>query len=475
MAEAIGIDIGGTHIRAGRIGPAGELLAQAERPSERDARAVLMTCLNLVAEFRTPDVAAVGVGIPGRVVSAGRRVLSGGYVDLSPFDFAGEIEAAAGLPVALENDAAMALVAEAARGAARGCRNSVMLTIGTGIGGAVLDGGTLLRGGGTAGQLGHLVVQRPGRPCLCGRSGCLETVSSGTAFARHLAEAGLPAETRAEALVEREDAAARQVIENWAGPLRQAIDSLVAALAPEVVVLGGGVGGAAAAAVNRLLQPSPWYQAPIMAAELGDTAGMIGAGLAALRARPGAGSKRVILVNGVPASGKSTVSAALSAATGWPRLALDTIKNPFLAELPPGDRLFNRSLGRASYAAIFGLLEEAPQGHVAIVDAWFGFQPVEVLKAGLARAGVTEVLELWCEASAEEIGARYAARVGKRPPGHPGSEYVPELIELARRAAPVGLWPVMRVETATRPDTRALLEWIRGRWPEVAPQSHTRG
>ena len=80
MAEAIGIDIGGTHIRAGRIGPAGELLAQAERPSERDARAVLMTCLNLVAEFRTPDVAAVGVGIPGRVVNAGRRVLSGGYV-----------------------------------------------------------------------------------------------------------------------------------------------------------------------------------------------------------------------------------------------------------------------------------------------------------------------------------------------------------------------------------------------------------
>ena len=102
-----------------------------------------------------------------------------------------------------------------------------------------------------------------------------------------------------------------------------------------------------------------------------------------------------------------------------------------------------------------------------ILDAWFGFQPPEVLAEGLARAGVAEAAEIWCEAPPETIGARYLARVGDRPAGHPGAEYVPELIALAARAAPTGRAPVLRVDTTHPLDAGALTGWLGGLWPDA--------
>ena len=233
MAAAIGIDIGGTHIRAALVSAAGDILARQALASSRDPAVVRDRCLALIAALRTPEVTALGIGVPGQVIAADRRILSGGYVDLSGTDFLAAMEAATGLPVVVENDATMALLGEAGRGAATGARNVVMLTIGTGIGGAILDGGLVLRGRGTAGQLGHLPVEAPGRPCVCGRAGCVETVSSGTAFGVHLAEAGLPPGTRAQDLLTRpDDPVARAVILAWAAPLRRAIDALIATCAP---------------------------------------------------------------------------------------------------------------------------------------------------------------------------------------------------------------------------------------------------
>jgi glucokinase len=162
----------------------------------------------------------------------------------------------------------------------------------------------------------------------------------------------------------------------------------------------------------------------------------------------------------VPASGKSSVARALADATGWPVLTLDTIKNPFLTVLPPGDRLFNRTLGRASYAAIFDLIADAPAGSSFILDAWFGFQPLETLTEGLARAGVSEVAEIWCHAPPDTIGARYAARLDSRPAGHPGAEYVPELIALAARARPTGIAPCHDIDTTRPPDMAALRRFL---------------
>jgi glucokinase len=186
---------------------------------------------------------------------------------------------------------------------------------------------------------------------------------------------------------------------------------------------------------------------------------VIGAGLAGLRAAR-AGTKRVVLVNGVPASGKSTVAQAVSRELGWPLLTLDSIKQPFLDELPPGDRLFNRTLGRAAYQAIWALLADAPEGSF-VLDAWFGFQPLEMLQDGLHKAGVAAVAELWCTAPPEEIGRRYAERVPTRGPGHPGLDYVPELVTLAASAQPTGLAPTRPVDTTRPLDPVGLARWLR--------------
>ncbi len=456
MACAIGIDIGGTRLRAARVRD-GVIEARAAADSSRDPQVVLTSCLELVAQVMAKDVTALGIGVPGQVVGATRRVLSGGYVDLSGFDFVAEVEAATGLTVTIENDATMALHGEATHGVARGLQSVVMLTIGTGIGGAILDCGRVLRGRGSAGQLGHICIDANGRTCVCGRIGCVETVSSGTAFGMHLAEADLPTSTRAEDLLASSDPKARAVIHAWASPLRAAIDTLIATCNPDCVVVGGGAGPAAIAALATLPERRSWFAAPVLVAELGDDAGVIGAATAAVNSK---GRKRAVLVNGVPASGKSAVARAISDATGWPILALDTIKNPFLSVLPPGDRLFNRTLGRASYAAIFDLIADAPTGSNFVIDAWFGFQPLETLTDGLARAGLTDLAEVWCHAPPETIGARYGTRLDKRPAGHPGADYVPELIALAGRAAPTGLAPRFDVDTTLPLDLSALKGWL---------------
>ncbi|ALN75503.1 ROK family protein [Aureimonas sp. AU20] len=470
--NAIGIDIGGTHIRAARVSPEGEILERARVASAPDPQVVLGRIETLVAELDDGSVSALGLGVPGRVDFAARRVLSGGYVDLSGLPLADHLEARFGWPVVVDNDCSMALVAETRVGAAKGAENVVMLTIGTGIGGAILERGAILRSRGTAGQLGHLNVDPAGEPCLCGKRGCVETVSSGTALGRHIARAGLPQTTTAAELLQRrgeDDETARAVLHAWAAPLRIAVDDLVAVLDPDLVLLGGGLGEAAFAALAGIEKQASWYDSPVAPARLGDDAGVIGAALAALPAR--AASKRLVLVNGVPASGKSGVARALSDATGWPILSLDTIKNPFLTEIEGVDRPFNRKLGRASLRAMFALAREAPAGTTLILDAWFGFQPAEFLAELLGEAGIDTVAELWCSAPPELIGARYGARVNERPPGHPGLDYVPELVALAARARPLDLGPRLDVDTTERFDLMQTRHWLASALADKAPAS----
>jgi glucokinase len=138
----------------------------------------------------------------------------------------------------------------------------------------------------SAGQLGHVTVDVHGRLCLCGRHGCVETTSSGTALGRHIAEAGLASDTTIDKLFALDaagDKAARAVFLAWAGPLRAAIDSIVAVVDPELVLLGGGLGAAAHRALAVVTVPqSEWYQCELGTAELGDDAGVIGAALSSL-------------------------------------------------------------------------------------------------------------------------------------------------------------------------------------------------
>lgn len=466
---AIGVDIGGTHLRAARVAADGTVEARSRVPTATATSDTLEICKALITGLLNRNVVGIGIGVPGRVDALNGQVLSGGFVDFSKMDLVAEIGRATGLPVCIENDATMAMLGEARCGAARGQANVVMLTIGTGIGGAVLERGQVLRGRRSAGQLGHIVVVPDGEDCVCGRKGCVEAYSSGTAFARLLRTAGLPPETRAEDLIDHMDnARSRRVIESWARPLRAAIDTLAATFNPDLIVLGGGAGSAAFRALGHVATNPGWFETPVAVATLGDDAGFIGAAMAAFAATPdtAAASKRVVLVNGVPASGKSVVARQLADATGWPILTLDTIKNPFLARLPPSDRAFNRVLGQASYAAIFDLLRDAPDGTTTILDAWFGFQPEQVLVDGLRQAGVRDVAEIWCTAPPDIIGMRYLNRSTSRVPGHPGTEYVPELITLATQAKPMALSPVFPVDTTGPLPRQALTDWLADIWTE---------
>ncbi|WP_246689063.1 ROK family protein [Mesorhizobium sp. WSM4310] len=471
MPQSIGIDIGGTNLRAARISGTGEILKRVSEKSAPDPELVLGRIADMVRLLDTPDVKAIGVGVPGRVDARRGAVLSGGYVNLASVALAQRLEDMTGKPVVIDNDCNMALAAEMALGAGRGHGNIVMFTIGTGIGGAVAQDRRITRGSATAGQLGHITVDVNGEVCACGRRGCVETTSSGTALGRHIARAGLGADISVDQLFARDtagDIQARGILDAWVKPLRAAIDTAVAMLAPDLVLLGGGLGRAAHAALGHAPALAPWYQCQVEPAQLGDDAGVIGAGLQALAGElhtspstQPSRSRRAVLVNGIPASGKSSVSRGIADRMGWPLLALDTIKNPFLEVLGGGDRLFNRTLGRASYQAIWSVVGEAPAGTTFIVDAWFGFQPREVLEDHLRKAGVEQTFEIWCHAPGEVLAERYGARLDQRPAGHPGAAYVPELIELAKRAEPLRRGPLFDVDTTKLIDFDAITAWLR--------------
>jgi len=463
---AIGIDVGGTNMRAARISPTGEILKKQSISGSRVPAVALGLIKDLVRDMDGDGARAIGIGIPGRVDGWTGEIISGGFLDLSGIDLKGEIANTFGRPTLVANDCSMALIGESRCGAAKGLRNAVMMTIGTGIGGAVMEGGQIVNGKRCAGQLGHLVVNLGGQQCPCGQRGCVETESSGTSLRRHLTDAGYGPEIRFEQVLHQAEAGdepAVGVMRAWGGPLRAAINTLSAAFDPDVVVLGGGMGSAAIRSLDFLPELETWYKADVRLAKLGDDAGVIGSGLAALdlvsHANQGAG-KRLVMVNGVPASGKSGLSDDLSKRTGWPVLALDTVKNPFLELIEDVDRPFNRILGRASYKSIFSIIQESAPGSTFIVDAWFGFQPLDVLRAHIDMAGITEVVELWCHAPPETVGERYKDRTGKRLPGHPGLSYVPELIELAKRAEPCRLGPVLDIETTTPTEMDKVLTWV---------------
>lgn len=170
--------------------------------------------------------------------------------------------------------------------------------------------------------------------------------------------------------------------------------------------------------------------------------------------------KTVVLVNGVPASGKSTVARLLSEHFALPLLTIDGIKEPFMAQFEDIDRPFNRRLGTAAYEVIWSIVADSPASCVFVIDAWFGFQPKAALEEYLKHAGITRVLEVWNQIPGELAAARYAQRLDVRRNGHPGEEYLPELLRLANSAQPMGIGEVFTVHQAKPHDSQALLRWL---------------
>ena len=286
MPTTIGIDIGGTRMRAARVSACGNIEAFKATATPRSVETVIAALDLLIASVDGEDASSIGVGVPGRVDSLTGKILSGGFVDLSGVSLGDRLQTRKDRPIVVGNDAGMALVAEAAIGAAAGLKHVVLLTIGTGIGGAVMIDGRIYHGRLGAGQLGHITVNAGGEPCLCGRRGCLETMSSGSALRRLMTARGFAHTDSIEDLLRLRDTAALNVLRDWALPLRAGIDSLVAAFDPERVVLGGGLGAAAVAALTEFPALSPWFQCETVAATCGDEAGVIGAALASISPAP---------------------------------------------------------------------------------------------------------------------------------------------------------------------------------------------
>ncbi|HEY5421247.1 MAG TPA: ROK family protein [Marmoricola sp.] len=298
MGVSVGVDVGGTKIVAGVPGPDGRLLDREDRATPDRASAPILV-EGLIADAveslcARHDVRAVGVAAAGFVDAPGARVRFAPHLSWRDEPLRDRLGARLGLPVLVANDANAALWGEARFGAARGADHVLMVTLGTGIGGALLVGGRLHTGrNGMAGEFGHMRVVPDGRPCECGHTGCWEQYCSGKALARFAREAGSVALGQAlmEAASHGEPVAQGAFVEvgRWLGI---GLADLVAAFDPDLVLVGGGV----SAAGELLLQParrtfaealvgSGHRKEPrILAAGLGPLAGLIGAADLAARA-----------------------------------------------------------------------------------------------------------------------------------------------------------------------------------------------
>jgi len=306
----VGIDAGGTKLLGGVVDEGLAVHHRVHRLWRGEERQeVLDLFLEVVEEAlaTTPEVEAVGFGIPALMDRDRAVSLECVHLPLTGVPFRDLMSERLDRPVVVDNDATCALLAEARAGAAKGAADALLLTLGTGIGGGVLAGGRVYRGTGSAGELGHTVVEIDGEPCPCGSRGCLETVASGSAIAR--AGEGVAAAQpdsglgRAQAsgreitgplvteLAGEGDAAAVGVLAETGRKLGVGLASLANAFSPEVIVVGGG----ASAAGDLLLEPAreemrqralgPNREVPVVAAHFGDEAGMLGAAMMALEDR----------------------------------------------------------------------------------------------------------------------------------------------------------------------------------------------
>ena len=304
MGVVVGVDVGGTKVLAGVVGADGAIgtLARDATPGRQASvdqlEDALTRAVTAAADGRPLD--AVGVAAAGFVT--GSRVVFAPHLPWRGEDVADRLGTRLGVPVAVDNDATCAARAEATYGAGRGARSMVLVTLGTGIGGALMADGRVWRGAhGLAGEFGHMQVVPDGQPCECGRRGCWEQYASGNALVRR-ARSRIGSEPTVLAdLVEGDPArltgpmvtaaaadgdlvarAAFAEIGTWLGV---GLANLVAAFDPELVVVGGGVSEAG----DRLLDPArdaltrslvaAEHRAvpPLRAAELGPAAGLIGA------------------------------------------------------------------------------------------------------------------------------------------------------------------------------------------------------
>jgi glucokinase len=308
---AIGVDIGGTKIAAGVVDCDGRVLERRVMPTPAVGGVKIVDLICTAAtEFRErfAGIGAMGVGVGGWVTWPEGIVRFSPYIALKNFPLQQSLAKATGLPVVVDNDANAASWAELNFGSGKGIDNMLMLTLGTGIGGAIIINGKLHRGSNNLGaEVGHIMIDPGGEVCGCGNRGCFETRASGTALGREgrtllrkqpeVALASIVGDPEAVTGVAITDAAkagdqtARELLSDLGYWVGIGIASLIAVVDPELIVLAGGLadsGDLLLAPLRRSLDQHIYARGsrsapPVVISVLGLDAGLIGAAALCLR------------------------------------------------------------------------------------------------------------------------------------------------------------------------------------------------
>ncbi len=309
----VGIDLGGTNIKTGLLSADWKILEQDscrteveggfQHVIEQMADSVRALCKRRKVSLK--HVCGVGIGTPGPVdVARGLIVVAPNFPGWRDIPIRDALRLAlGGIPVVVENDANVAAYAEYCLGAGRGLKSLVLLTLGTGIGSGIVLNGEMYRGAtDTAGELGHVIVQVDGRPCGCGRRGCLETYCSATGTVKRFREALAEGNTSMllEAGMKKEDITARdifeaaakgdalawQVVDQTARYLAVGCDIAVNIVDPDIIVFTGGMIAAGDLLLKplekyarELFFPRPKEHTRLAFTQLGGDAGILGAAL----------------------------------------------------------------------------------------------------------------------------------------------------------------------------------------------------
>ena len=303
----VGIDLGGTFIKGGIVDDLGNIIYEDKAPTESDkgaeqvAENIAALVKKLLAKvgLGTDDVEGIGMGVPGMIDSKNGNVIYSNNLAWKDFAIGPKVAALTGLCVKIANDANVAALGEVKFGVAKGYENAILLTLGTGVGGGIVVDGKLVEGNKSAGaELGHAVIVAGGEQCTCGRKGCLEAYASATAIIRDTKRAmeanpnskmweigALDKVTGKTAFDYKDvDEYAKAVVDGYIANLACGITNFANIFRPEVVILGGGV----CAQGDELVKPLQVQlnkelfagelgpQVPIVIAQLGNSAGLLG-------------------------------------------------------------------------------------------------------------------------------------------------------------------------------------------------------
>lgn len=304
----LGIDLGGTFIKGGIVDDAGNIILQDSTPTEREkggaavAQNIASLCKKLLkqANMTESDVVGIGMGSPGMIDSKTGEVVYSNNLAWEHFFLADEVQKHISLPVKVANDANVAALGETKFGCGKNYNNTVMFTLGTGVGGGIIIDGKLFEGNRSAGaEIGHSVIVAGGEQCSCGRRGCLEAYASATALIRDTKRAMLAHKdskmweigdidsvTGKTAFDYKDsDIYAKEVVDNYIQKIGVGLTNAANVFRPEAIILGGGV----CAQGDNLVKPLQEYlnkelyagekgpQVKILIATLGNSAGLLGA------------------------------------------------------------------------------------------------------------------------------------------------------------------------------------------------------